>query len=104
MRYYSPPEKANASIAAADWLIITGTTVLNDTLEEILSHTRPGVEVVLVGPTAGMLPDAFFRRGVGTIGSITVADPDRLLDILVEAGSGYHFYGRSAERLVIRRK
>jgi uncharacterized protein (DUF4213/DUF364 family) len=50
-----------------------------------------------------MLPDAFFQRGVKSIGSIAVTDPDKLLDVLAEAGSGYHFYGKSAERLVVRR-
>ncbi|MBN1630857.1 MAG: DUF364 domain-containing protein [Thermoleophilia bacterium] len=102
MQYYVPPEGANEAIAAADRLIITGTTVLNDTLEGILGHARGGAEIILVGPTASMLPDAFFRRGVKAIGGITVTDADRLLDVLAEAGSGYHFYGKSAERLVIR--
>jgi uncharacterized protein (DUF4213/DUF364 family) len=99
-----PPEKANEVISKADFLIITGTTVLNDTLEGILKQVRPGAEVILVGPTASMLPDAFFERGVKAVGSITVSEPDKLLDILAEAGSGYHFYGKSAERLVVRQK
>jgi uncharacterized protein (DUF4213/DUF364 family) len=101
--YFVPPEKAHEVIPQADLLIITGTTVLNDTLEGILAQVKPGAEVILVGPTASMLPDAFFRRGVKSIGSITVTDPDKLLDVLAEAGSGYHFYGKSAERLVVRR-
>jgi uncharacterized protein (DUF4213/DUF364 family) len=101
--YFVPPEKAHQVIPQADLLIITGTTVLNDTLEGILGRVKPGAEVILVGPTASMLPDAFFRRGVKSIGSIAVTDPDKLLDVLAEAGSGYHFYGKSAERLVVRR-
>jgi uncharacterized protein len=44
-----------------------------------------------VGPTASMLPDAFFRRGVGTIGGVAVTGPDQLLGVLAEAGSGYLF-------------
>jgi len=103
MRYYVPPEHANKEISKADWLIITGTTLINDTLEDILDHCRSDANITLVGPTASMLPDAFFRRGVDSIGGITVTDPDKLLDTLIEAGSGYHFYGKSAERLVIRR-
>lgn len=101
--YFVSPEKAHEVIPQADLLIITGTTVLNDTLEGILAQVKPEAEVILVGPTASMLPDAFFRRGVKSIGSITVTDPDKLLDVLAEAGSGYHFYGKSAERLVVRR-
>jgi len=102
MAYYIPPEQASERLASADWLIITGTTLINDTLEDILAQTRPGAEIILVGPTASMLPEAFFRRGIKAIGGIAVTDPDMLLSVLSEAGSGYHFYGKSADRLVIR--
>ena len=55
------------------------------------------------GFNTSMLPEAFFSRRVKSIGGIKVTNPDKLLDILAQAGSGYHFYGKSAERLVIRR-
>ena len=103
MPYFCPQEKARECIASADLLIITGTTLINNTLEDILCQIQIGAEAVLVGPTASMLPEAFFRRGIKAIGGITVTDPDKLLDTLSEAGSGYHFYGKSAERLVIDR-
>ncbi len=103
MPYFCPQEKARECIASADLLIITGTTLINNTLEDILCQMQSGAEAVLVGPTASMLPEAFFRRGIKAIGGITVTDPDKLLDTLSEAGSGYHFYGKSAERLVIDR-
>ncbi len=103
LQYYCPPEKANECISKSDFLIITGTTLINDTLQDILKLARPEAEVILVWPTASMLPEAFFRRGVNKIGGIMVTNPDALLDTLMEAGSGYHFYGKSAERVVISR-
>ncbi|MFH0976273.1 MAG: DUF364 domain-containing protein [Spirochaetota bacterium] len=103
MQYYCPPEKADECIASADLLIITGTTLINNTLEDILRLKRDGAEAVLVGPTASMLPEAFFRRGINAIGGVIVNDPDTLLDTLSEGGSGYHFFGKSAERLIIFR-
>lgn len=57
--------------------------------------------MLVVGPTASMLPDAFFRRGVSSIGGIIVNKPDELLDVLAEGGSGYQFFGKSADRVVI---
>ncbi len=104
MRYYCPPEKADACLAEADLVIITGTTLLTNTLEGILACLKKGARAILVGPTASMLPDSFFERGVESIGGIIVTDADLLLDTLAEAGSGYHFYGKSAERLVIDRR
>jgi uncharacterized protein (DUF4213/DUF364 family) len=46
-----------------------------------------------------MLPDAFSRRGIRVLGGIRVTDPDPLLDVLAEGGSGYHFFRKSAEKI-----
>ncbi len=99
--FYVPPENADAAIRQADILVITGTTLINDTLEGILKNAKKNANVLVVGPTASMLPDAFFRRGVSSIGGIIVNKPDELLDVLAEGGSGYHFFGKSADRVVI---
>lgn len=104
MPFYAPAGQAGIEVPRADLLVATGTSLINDTLEDLLALARPDATVVVVGPTAGMLPDAFFRRGVDVLGGVWVNDPDSLLDVLSEAGSGYHFFGRSAERIVIRRE
>jgi len=49
-----------------------------------------------------MYPEAFFNRGVTCLGGITVTNPDGMLDVISEGGSGYHFYGKYAEKTVIR--
>lgn len=100
--YWASPEESAERIARGDILIITGTTLINNTLEGLLKNAKPGARIILVGPTASMLPDAFYRRGVTSLGGIAVTKPDELLDVLCEAGSGYHFYGKSAERVIIR--
>lgn len=102
MPFWVPVEKAKDVIPHADLLVITGTTLLFHSLEPILAYAKPGAEVILVGPTASMIPDAFFRRGVTVMGGDLVTRPDDLLDILSEGGSGYHFFGKSADRLIIR--
>ncbi|MDD2473862.1 MAG: DUF364 domain-containing protein [Methanoculleus sp.] len=84
-------------------LVITGTTLITNTLEPLLSLARPGASIVVVGPTASMLPDAFFRRGVTILGGDSVTSPNDLLDMIAEGGSGYHFFGKSAEKTIVRR-
>jgi uncharacterized protein (DUF4213/DUF364 family) len=96
-------ENADVEIRRADMLIITGTTLLTNTLEPVLAGTRPGAAIVVVGPTASMLPSAFFRRGVTILGGDIVTDADMLLDTIAEGGSGYHFFGKSAEKVIICR-
>jgi uncharacterized protein (DUF4213/DUF364 family) len=99
MAFYAPAERASEKVPQADVLIITGTTLINGTLEELLRLARRDTQIVVVGPSASMLPDAFFRRGVYAVAGIRVIDPDPLLDILAEGGSGYHFFGKSAEKV-----
>jgi uncharacterized protein (DUF4213/DUF364 family) len=102
MPFYIPPERAAEAVAKADWLIVTGTTLINDTLEGLLEQRKPGARVALIGPTASALPGAFFRRGVGIIGGVRVVEPDRVLDIIAEGGSGFHFFDKGADRIVIQ--
>lgn len=101
--FFRPAEQAASIVPTADVILITGTTLINDTLEQLLALARPDARVVVVGPTVGVLPDAFLRRGVDILGAISVTDPDAFLDVLAEGGSGYHFFGRSAERIVLAR-
>jgi uncharacterized protein len=38
------------------------------------------------------------------MGGIQVTAPDAFLDVLAEGGSGYHFFGKSAEKIVLVRR
>jgi uncharacterized protein (DUF4213/DUF364 family) len=102
--FFRPAADAPSVVPGADVVLITGTTLLNETLENLLALCRPSARVVMVGPTVGLLPDAFVRRGVDVLGGVRVTDPDAFLEMLAEGGSGYHFFGRSAEKVVLVRK
>lgn len=104
MPFYRHADLAPAIVPDADVLLITGSTLLNDTLEDLLALARPGARITVVGPTVGMLPDAFVARGVDILGSVRVIRPDAFLDLLAEAGSAPHFLGHSAEKIVLARK
>lgn len=102
--YFRPADQADQVVPLADVVLITGTTLVNDTLEKLLGLCRPAARVVVVGPTVGLLPDAFLRRGVDVLGGVRITAPDAFLDVLAEGGSGYHFFGRSAEKVVLVRQ
>ena len=104
MPYYLPPERAGECVPEADLLVITGATILNDTLPGLLAIAKKDAEILVVGPTASMLPDCLFSKGVTMLGGIQVTKADELLDIISEGGSGYHFFGKYAERSVLRKK
>ena len=101
---FRPAAEADSVVPSADVVLITGTTLLNATLASLLALCRKDARVVVVGPTVGMLPDAFLHRGVDVLGGVRVTAPDAFLDVLAEGGSGYHFFGRSAEKVVLMLK
>ncbi len=102
--FYVPPDKTEEIVPQADLLVITGTTLINGTLEGILKLARHETQVVVVGPTASILPHAFFKRGVDILGGDIITHPQKMLDTLAEGGSGYHLYGHTAERVLVTPK
>jgi uncharacterized protein (DUF4213/DUF364 family) len=102
--FFRPAEQAETVVPQADVLLITGTTLINDTLEELLSLAKATARVTMVGPTVSLLPDAFLRRGADILGTVLITAPDDFLDLLAEGGSGYHFLGRSAQKVVLVRR
>ena len=104
MPFYRPAEEAREVVPDADVLLVTGATLLNDTLEDLLAWARPEARVTVVGPTVGMVPDAFLARGADILGSVRIKDPDAFLDLLAEGGSAPHFLGRTAEKIVLARR
>ncbi|HIT90214.1 MAG TPA: DUF364 domain-containing protein [Candidatus Merdenecus merdavium] len=101
--HYAPADDGKKYVPDADLLVITGVTILNNTLPDLLKMAKDDAHIIVTGPTASMIPDAFFERGVTLLGGIIVTKPDELLDLISEGGSGYHFFGKSAERTIVRK-
>jgi len=102
--FFRPAEQAAEILPSADVVLITGSTLVNNTLEHLLALSRRDARVTVVGPTVGMLPDAFLARGADVLGCVRITEPDAFLDLLAEGGSGYHFFGRTAQKLVLARR
>jgi uncharacterized protein len=102
--FFRPANEAPTVVPDADVLLITGTTLINDTLEELLRLAKPAARVTMVGPTVSLLPDAFLRRGADILGTVRITAPADFLETLAEGGSGYHFLGRSAQKVVLVRR
>ena len=103
MPFYRPADAAPEVVPQADVLLVTGSTLLNDTLEDLLAMALPDARVTVVGPTVGLLPDAFMARGADILGSVRITRPDEFLDLIAEGGSAPHFLGHSAEKGVLAR-
>lgn len=99
--FYVPPERADEVLPQADIFVTTGTTLINGSLDDLLQQLRPGAQAAVIGPTATLVWGPYARRGVTVVGGTRVLDPDGLLDLLAEGGSGYHFFGKTVERVTM---
>jgi uncharacterized protein (DUF4213/DUF364 family) len=66
-------------LRCCDKVLITATTVLNDSLPELMPHCSTASFVAIMGPTAGFLPDALFELGIHAVGYSRVEDPELFL-------------------------
>lgn len=104
MPFYRAAELAPEVVPTANVLLITGSTLITDTLEDLLALASPRARVTIVGPTVGMLPDPFLARGADILGTVRITAPDQFLDLLAEGGSAPHFLGHCAEKIVLARR
>ncbi|MFC1835165.1 Rossmann-like domain-containing protein [Thermodesulfobacteriota bacterium] len=102
--HYVSAERSEEVIRSADVLIVTGVTLINHTLEGILAQARPEAEIAVMGPTASMVPEPLFERGVRVVGGVWVKESDDLLDVLAAGGSGFHFFDDLAARIVMEKE
>ncbi len=102
--HFVPAERSEDVIKEAEVLIITGVTLVNHTLDHILDTAKAGAEIAVIGPTASLLPEPLFERGVRVVGGVWVKKSDQLLDVLAAGGSGYHFFDSLAHRIVIEKE
>jgi uncharacterized protein (DUF4213/DUF364 family) len=66
-------------LARCDKIVSTSTVLLNGTLDDVLAQAAHARAFVLVGPSAGCVPDPLFARGVSTVGGAAIVDPDAFL-------------------------
>lgn len=80
-------------------ILSTATTLLNDSIDELLEYTRAADVVVVVGPTAGFFPDPLFERGVSAVGGAEVID----VELAITRLSNEEGLGDSAKKYVLKK-
>jgi len=76
-----------------DRIICTASTLINGTLDEILSSAGPDKRIDLIGPSASGLPDPLFACGIQSVGGILIDRPGQLRSTM-EAGEKWGDCGR----------
>ena len=66
--------------------IVTATTLLNDTMEEILVDRGNPRHIAILGPSTPLAPTIFQGTPVNHLGGATVIDTNKIMDIITEGG------------------
>jgi hypothetical protein len=84
-KYPDLPITMDASkLSTCNKILCTGTTILNNSLDEILAHCSSDAFVSIIGPTAGYFPDPLFVRGVDVVGGRIVKNGPLFLQRIAE--------------------
>ncbi len=103
MKYFKPESEMRNALEKSSVVIITGTAIVNHTIDPILSLITNGKRTAIVGPTASMIPDAFFKRGVTVMAGVKILNPDLMIKILKQGGSAYHLQKECSEKIAFIR-
>ena len=63
-----------ARLADCNAIICTAATLINDSIDDVVSWCRHAAHVALIGPSASFLPDPLFKRGFAAVGGTRVID------------------------------
>ena len=99
MKHFKPESEMREALEKSRVAILTGTSVVNHTIDHILSLLRNGIRAAIIGPTASMIPYAFFKKGIRIMAGLQISNPDSMIKILKQGGSGYHLMKECGEKI-----
>ncbi|MCD4785777.1 MAG: DUF364 domain-containing protein [Candidatus Eremiobacteraeota bacterium] len=74
-----------------DVMIITATSLINKTFEEVLSKTEKARKRVLLGPSSPLYRDFFEGMGLDIISGMIVQDTEKVMNIVSQGGGTRDF-------------
>ena len=100
-QFYVPANEYTKILPLSDIVIITGLTLVNNTIDSLLNSISSRTQVIVTGPSSSIIPDVLFRNKVNIIGSTLVTDSDLMFSIVGEAGAGFHLFKYCAKKICI---
>jgi hypothetical protein len=76
-----------SDLATCNIVVGTSTMLLNDTLDDMLAAAVHASRFAVIGPSAGLWPDALFARGVTLLGGTRIVDGALFRDAMANGAS-----------------
>ena len=100
-KFYVPADEYNKVLPKSDVVVITGLTLVNNTLDSILAAIGSNTQVIVTGPSSSLIPDILFRNKVNIIGATRITKPELLFKIASQFGAGFHLFQYCAQKICI---
>lgn len=81
-----PSESIPEYLPKCDVLVVTATSIINHTFDDIAPYWKNAGQVCLVGPSTPLCPEVFKEYGVTLLAGSVVKDPGLLLQIVSQGG------------------
>lgn len=85
-------------------ILISRSTLVNKTLNDILQHVTNAREVVLLGPTASVIPHPLFKRRVTVVMGVRITDPEKMLKVVGEGSGTQQLLATRARKTALMKK
>lgn len=100
-KYYIPSNEYKSVLPHSKIVLITGLTIANNTIDDLLKSIQPGAQVIVSGPSSSFIPDILFANKVSIVGAVKILDAGLILKLCSEAAAGYHMFNYCAEKICI---
>ena len=98
--FIRPVQEMPTAFAEADIIILSATTIMNNTIGELLSLPNTARDVILMGPSTPMIPDAFAATTITYLAGSAVTDGKKAIQIVMEGGGTQALYRAGAMKKI----
>ena len=96
-----PHAEAETVLPHCEVALVTATSIINHTIDQLLIAARNCREVVLLGASTPLLPQAFSTERVTMLSGVVVKDPGEVLRVVSEGG-GMRQFGPHVRKVTLR--
>lgn len=96
-----PEKEAHSLLPRCQVALITSSSIINHTIDNLLQSARSCREVVLLGASTPLVPEVFAGLGVTYLSGVVVTRPREILQMISEGG-GMQFFRGSVGKVNLR--
>ena len=86
-----PAEEAAGALPRCQVALVTATSIINHTVDDLLGSAQGCREVAVLGASTPLLPEAFNGRRVTLLSGVVAGDPQEILRVVSEGGGMRQF-------------